>query len=162
MSTSSSSGEPAWAPRPLCEDGLRRRSACGHPMPDLQRDSAFKKMAFELRLLGAHGGSFKRVRRPRRTLRLSGVTHRGVTKGFVLVVGTSHTQRRLVNITQVLHTTLRGETRDATIASSGPPSGMALHGLVPKLRLCLSLPSVPKKSGLPSIHHLCCGRVYKR
>lgn len=77
MSTSSSSGEPAWAPRPLCEDGLRRRSACGHPMPDLQRDSAFKKMAFELRLYGAHGGSFKRVRRPRRTLRLSGVTNRG-------------------------------------------------------------------------------------
>ena len=72
MSTSSSSGEPAWAPRPLCEDGLRRRSACGHPMPDLQRDSAFKKMAFELRLLAAHGGSFKRVRRPRRTLRLRG------------------------------------------------------------------------------------------
>jgi hypothetical protein len=86
MSTSSSSGEPAWAPRPLCEDGLRRRSACGHPMPDLQRDSAVKKMAFELRLLAAHGGSFKRVRRPRRTLRLSGVTNRGgVARGCVRV-----------------------------------------------------------------------------
>ena len=45
MSTSSTRGEPAWAPRPLCEDGLRRRSACGHPMPELWSCGGAPKMA---------------------------------------------------------------------------------------------------------------------
>ena len=45
MSTSSTRGEPAWVPRPLCEDGLRRRSACGHPMPDLESSRRAPKMA---------------------------------------------------------------------------------------------------------------------
>ena len=45
MSTSSTRGEPAWAPRPLCEDGLRRRSACGHPMPEPWSCGGAPKMA---------------------------------------------------------------------------------------------------------------------
>ena len=43
-STSSSSSEPAWAPRPLHEDGLRRRAALRHQMPGAWRSGRALKM----------------------------------------------------------------------------------------------------------------------
>ena len=65
MSSSSSCGEPAWAPRPTSEGCLPRRAAFGQQLPALKDDSAVEKMAVELRLYGAHCGSFKSVRPPK-------------------------------------------------------------------------------------------------